>query len=673
MSWLAKVEERNTQSVGDHRGWLSAAIRAKVGARSGVTVNPDTALSQTAIWSGVNRISRDTASVPLKVYQRAADGRGREPVRDHYLWPILNGTDPNPEQTAMELRQMLMGFVLTHGNAYALIEREQGQVARLWPIVPWRVTVVRNPRGALEYMVTLPPQGQSVPLEPRDILHLRGFTRDGVLGVDTVHQMREAIGLSIATEQAAASFFGNGANPRGFLHTDNSLSEKAYNRVLETLDLKHEGPENWHKVAILEEGLQWQQLTTDPEQAQMIETRKLNVTEASRILLIPPHKLGDLERSTFSNVEQQEIDYWVGSLTPWFVNLEQRFTKQLLQPRERQDTIIEHVVEGRLRGDSAARAQFYNSLFNVAGISPNEIAERENMNPVEGGDTRFVPLNMMPVNEASQAIEVPERSRPEPEPTEQRSETRNRARALRAVRQRKRIERAHVSAFAGALDRMVRREVNAIRRALPDDADMQSFRAWLDEFYEESADPVAEAMAGPLEAFIETMHAVAREEVGDDGEDRQLGDDEEDLGRFAERWAENFGVAWTSSARNQIQALIREHPDPDDAKAAIEQRLEEWSEDRAEKEAGREVVEVGAEVAKQTWVASGVAEVEWVANPDACPLCARMDGTVVSVRDAFLGSGSTLEADGAAPLRARAPITRPQLHDGCDCGLAPSI
>lgn len=675
MSWLTAVEKRATMSVSASQGWLFDMLGKGRGARSGVQVNDHTALSQTAIWAGVNRIARDTASVPLKIYRRRPDGRGREPVRDHALWPILNGVDPNPEQTSMELRQMVMGFVLTHGNGYALIEREQGQVSALWPVVPWRVTLLRSPTRQLEYWVTL-PGGRSIQAEPRDVLHVRGFTRDGVLGVDVIHQMREAIGLSIATQEAAASFFSNGGQPRGVLETDNALSDRAYERIKNSFTLEHGGAQNWHKAALLEEGLKWHQITTDPDKQQQIETRKLNVTEASRILLIPPHKLGDLERATFSNVEQQEIDYWVGSLTPWFVALEQRYMKQLLMSRERGDIIIEHLIEGRLRGDSAARAAYYNSMFNVAGISPNEIAERENMNPVEGGDVRFVPLNMIPVNEAGEPIRPAEPRPGANRSTEERS-TRSRHRQLRAVRQRKRIEKAHIRGLASALDRMVRRETNATRRSFAaSGGSVQDFRVWVDEFYEESAGVVADAIAGPLDAFARTIYEVASGEVADEdsrsAEQRNL-QTEQDVERFVRAWADNFGVAWTASARNQLLAIVREFPDPASAEREILERLEEWDETRATKEATREVVEIGAEVSAQAWAAAGIASMEWVANSGACPLCMQMDGRAVNIGTPFLEAGQTVTAEGTEPLRVGATVRRPQLHKGCDCGVAPGI
>lgn len=653
-------------------GWLGKLPISK--SQAGPVVDADKALSTTALWAGVNRIARDTATIPCKVYRE--DAGGRAPYREHRLWEVLNGVRANPEMTSSEARAMLMTFVLTNGNGYAIIDSRDGMPEAIWPVPSYCVDVLRSPGGALQYWVaTL--DGTRALYHPDEILHLRGMTRDGILGVDTVQQLRESIGISLAAEEAAGSYFGNGAQPGGVLHTDAPLSDERYYRILNSWNERHEGATKAQKTALLDNGVKWMQVTSDPEKSQLIETRKFSVAEAARMLCIPPHKLGDLDRAIHSNIEAQEIDYWVGSLQPWLVNLEQLYMKRLLLPSERRAGItIEHKIEGRLRGDSAARAQFYTSMLQNGGMSPNEIAEAENMNAVPGGEKRLVPMNLRPVDAPFDSNEVRDKDG-RPEGPQKRSgpskgpETRADApwEEHRGIRRRKRLEKAFERNLRNELDSYLRREVRATRRALGKEEDADAFRAWAEEFYEGEKEFIADRYQPIIHSYMQAMAGAAADEYESDTSDRSA--ESVDFEEEASRWARNFGIGWSTSSINQIRKILRESASYEEAREAIEALLVEWEDDRAERQAADEVVNAGSYASELTWAAAGASVIVWRANPDACPLCENMDGRRKVIRGSFAPAGSTVEKGEGSPLTSKAPVRRPPLHKGCNCTQVP--
>jgi HK97 family phage portal protein len=362
---------------------------------TGVPVNEWTALNYSAVWSAVARIAGDISSLPLFLYRRTKDG-GKERYDAHPLYRLLHD-QPNPEMTSMVWRRTLQAHALTWGNAYAEIVRDGGgRVIELWPITPDRVLPQRDGRG-LFYRVSNPSGGEIVIL-PEDMLHLHGLGYDGVLGYSVIHHARESLGLGMATERFGGTFFGNGSTFGGILSHPSTLTEPARKNLRESIDSRHQGVDRAHRFIILEEGLKYEKLGIPPNDAQFLETRKFQLEEVARWFNIPPHKLGALDRATHSNIEQQETDYYISSLGPWLQNWEQELTAKLIARSEVNIQLIEHNLEGKLRGDSTARGEFYSKNFSVAAFTPNEIRAVENRSPIAGGDEAFVPLNLIPLN-----------------------------------------------------------------------------------------------------------------------------------------------------------------------------------------------------------------------------------------------------------------------------------
>jgi HK97 family phage portal protein len=376
---------------------------------TGVAVSEWTALNYSAVWAAIATISGDVASLPLPLYKLTKNG-GKERYVDSKLYELLHDA-PNPEMTSMVFRETLQAHALSWGGGFAEIERDQlDRPKALWPLTPDRVTPFRERDGTrrLRYRITNMNGGNDY-LEPRDMLHIPGLGFDGVTGYSVVHQARESIGLGLATEAFGGTFFGNGTTFGGVLTFPTRLNQELKAGIRESIDAVHGGVNRAHKIAIFGSeagGPKFEKTGIPPNDAQFLETRKFQVTEIARWFGIPPHKLGDLERATFSNIEQQDIEYYRSCLRRWLVRWEQELNRKLISPLERKQQFFKHNAEGILRGDSAARASFYTAMFNIGAYSINKILESEDENPIgPEGDVHFVQVNVQP---AELAMEGPQ-------------------------------------------------------------------------------------------------------------------------------------------------------------------------------------------------------------------------------------------------------------------------
>lgn len=359
--------------------------------KAGVTVTEESALRMAAVWACIRVISEDVSSLPLHVYERLDRGKRRAP--EHPLYSLLH-TAPNEEMTALQFRETLTAHVLGWGNAYAYIVRdERGVVRELWPLFPHNTRARRNARTrALEYETRVPNEEHPRILNPADVLHIAGLAYDGTSGYSPIKLHAQAIGVGLAAEEFSARFFGQGLNLGGFFEHPGSLSDTAYQRLKTEVAEKYAGLGRSHLTMILEENMKFNRQAIPPDDAQMIESRKMQVTEIARIFRVQPHKIGDLERATFSNVENLAIDHVVSTLRPWLVRWEQAILCKLLSPDG--PFFAEHAVEGLLRGDIQARYQSYATGRQWGWLSVNDIRELENLNPIDGGDEYLQPLNM---------------------------------------------------------------------------------------------------------------------------------------------------------------------------------------------------------------------------------------------------------------------------------------
>lgn len=487
---LSKGERRS--GVANPAQWLIDWVHGERSG-SGVSVTPETGLKYSPVWAAVNIISQSVASLPFVVYRRME--RGKDRARTHRNWRLL-GEQANPYMDALTFRQVLQGHVLTWGNGYAEIERDgAGRPLNLWPLAPDLVEPAMK-GNRLTYEVKNRKGGSGVVLDPADVLHIKAYSSNGYQGLSPIRQHREAIGLGRAAEEFGAAFFGNGASPGGVLQHPEALNEKARDNLRASWERMHKGLDNAHRIAILEEGMTWQQIGIPPDDAQFLETRKFQVTEVARIYQIPPHMLGDLERATFSNIEHQSIDFVRHTLMPWLRRWELECNRKLFGPWST-NFFGEFLVEGLLRGDSRARGQFYRELWNLGVLSANEIREKENLNPIAGGDRYWVPVNMAPADRPTALPPGP------PDPDEDDDDDTSDSPADKPD------GRAHRELLVELARRIVTKEINAMRTA----AKRQDFCKAVERFYGNGnhAAHVAEVLTPAARAYAEAIGLRAAE------------------------------------------------------------------------------------------------------------------------------------------------------------------
>jgi len=364
------------------------AWRSNRGASGSVTAQ--SSLQVSAVWACINLISHTVASLPLMIYEDINGDKQR--AKDHNLYDLLH-VQPNPLMTALELREVLQSHLCSHGNAYCqLIYDTKGRVEEIWPLRPDRMLGIKIVNGQ-KIFTFQKENGETNNYSDATIWHTPGLGFDGIMGYSPIYMAKKSIGLAIDAEEFGSKFFANDARPGIVVEHPAQLSDPAYKRLKDDLDEEHTGIENSHRPMILEEGMKLHEVGIPPEDAQFLETRKFQVTEIARIFGVPPHLIFDLEKATFSNIEQQSIEFVVYFVRHWLVRWEQSINARLLLPSERKRFYAEHLVDGLLRGDTVSRYQAYGFGKQWGFLSTNDIRRLENMNPVEGGDVYLAPLN----------------------------------------------------------------------------------------------------------------------------------------------------------------------------------------------------------------------------------------------------------------------------------------
>lgn len=376
------------------------------GSTAGKNVTERSAMQMTAVYSCVRVLSEAVAGLPLHLYKYNKNG-GKEKALNNPLYFLLHD-EPNPEMTSFVFRETLMTHLLLWGNAYAQVIRNgKGEVVALYPLMPNRMTVDRDENGRLYYKYyrgndeAIRSKEYEVILSPHDVLHIPGLGFDGLVGYSPIAMAKNAIGLAIATEEYGAKFFANGAAPSGVLEHPGTL--KNPDKVRESWNATFGGSHNANKVAVLEEGMKYTPISISPEQAQFLETRKFQINEIARIFRVPPHMVGDLEKSSFSNIEQQSLEFVKYTLEPWLVRWEQSMVRSLLSPSEKQEYFIKFNVDGLLRGDYASRMSGYATARQNGWMSANDIRELENLDRIpaeDGGDLYLINGNMTKLADA---------------------------------------------------------------------------------------------------------------------------------------------------------------------------------------------------------------------------------------------------------------------------------
>lgn len=354
---------------------------------TGLTVNQDTALNISAVWACNKVLAEDIASLPLHVYQRTDSGAIK--AVDHPIYQLLHDS-PNEFQTPIVFHEQMQTYVNLWGNAFAIIKRDQNYIPNSFEVIhPKDVTIIK--KNKVWYKV----EGYKNLIQSENMIHILAIAiKNDYKGISPILAAKEVLGGGLALQEFANRFFGSGANLSGTLSTDQKLTDDAIKRLREGFDARYAGIDKAHKTAVLEQGLKFQRIGIEPEAAQFLESRRFSVEEIARWFRVPPHMIADLSKSSFSNIEQQSMNYVIYTLRSWLVRWEQEYNRKLFTTEERKKYFVQFNIDGLLRGDAAARAALYQSLYNISAISPNEIRAKENMNPYEGGDEYFRQLNM---------------------------------------------------------------------------------------------------------------------------------------------------------------------------------------------------------------------------------------------------------------------------------------
>lgn len=663
--------KRSTTVLSDAPDWVLELLGTTTTANTGASITPSTALYNVAVFACVRILAETISSLPLLLYERMAGG-GKRRAENHRLYSLLHDA-PNPEMTRSEMWEALIGHLALRGNAYCEIEYDgSGRPRALWPLNPDHMTVLRVDGNLLyEYQV----KGTPTRLLPQYIMHLRGLGSDGVMGYSPITLAREAIAIGLAAEEYGARFYANDSRPGGILTYPGKLSPTAASNLKTSWEAAHKGLSNAQRVAILEEGITWQQIGIAPEEAQFLETRKFQVTEIARMFRIPPHMLADLERATFSNIEHQSIEFVVHTIRPWLVRIEQRINQSLLTETEQRRYFAEHLVDGLLRGDIQSRYQAYATARQNGWMSANDIRALENQNPIPNGDIYLVPLNMIPADQAGGIRALPSlqaRNEAVPDLSPPTGKVIVRAAGGGSAESRRRIGRAFRRLVEDAAGRILRREeADVMRQAekLLGKGDTVGFLDWLSEFYIEHQEFFQRYMLPVLMALADQIAQDANAEIGVEGGLTN------ELEAFMTEYTRTAAAAYTGSNRGQLQQVMEiAQADATEPLPALQTRFDEWKERTPGKLSMIHTVRASGAVTKAAWVAAGISALRWVAYGDSCPYCLALNGTTVAITNAFMSKDDVFEPEGATgPLTVEWNVGHPPLHLGCDCGLAPAL
>jgi len=393
-------------------------------ADSGERVDEKSAMQIATVYACVRLLAETVAGLPLHLYRSKDSGSAKERAIEHPLYKLLY-RQPNPEMTSFSFREVMMTHLLLWGNCYAQIVRDgKNGVLGLYPLLPENMEIDRDEKGQIFYIYhayTDEKPGENnkdIYFRRDEIFHVPGLGFNGLVGFSPIAMMKNALGTTLAVEKYGSSFFKNGAQPSGVLEHPGVLKDPS--KIRENWSAVYGGANNAHKVAVLEEGMQYKAISLPPEDSQFLSTRQFGVNEICRIFRVPPHMVQDLEHATFSNIEHQSIDFVVHTLTPWLVRFEQAIVKDLLMEEEQDEYFPKFNVDGLLRGDYQSRMQGYATGISNGFLSPNDIHRLENWDliPAEkGGDDYYLNGGYVKLEDAGkQQIMQQEESEPEEKP-----------------------------------------------------------------------------------------------------------------------------------------------------------------------------------------------------------------------------------------------------------------
>ena len=632
-----------------------------IASMAGIKLSPEGALKNAAFWNGCNLIAGTLSTFPLRVL-RHIDGGGKEPATDLTLYRLLK-FKPNDYQVPSTWKRQLQLHLLIHGNAiFQKVETRGGDYAGFPVLNPAR-TKLFIPFDGSEMLYKYTRSDGSVRTFKRsEVVHMLGLSNDGLIGYSPVLTVGGAIGIGLAAEMYAALFFEQGSRPVGALTTDTMMKPDKKKEIAESWLAAYGGNQNFHKVAILDNGLEFQSLGIDQDKAQMLETRIFQIAEVARILNIPPHMLKDLSgrASGYNSTLQQFIEFGVVTMTPHTVHWEETLASELLTPSQWGAFSIKFSMEGLLRGDPESRSKFYNAMFGMAAYSPNDILELEDRNPIgEQGDQRFIDARYLPISQPGESQEAV--------PQEGRSEVRSwEDRANNSAKVRRRYQQQYQRVLTQAAEGVIAEEVKGVRSIYTSALGSRqsgSLELDLEEFYRDFRGVVVSRFTPHLTAYAELIHDAAAAELGNEDE---MG---EDMRRMVRDYADALAMRQTETSLRELRRIIRESDGEDDLRDSLDAKMDEWSEEDPGQVGQRESVKAGGALYIAAIAAMGVRKKVSRTAGDSCPICRRLDGRVVEISQPFVRKGETIDpdAEGTEPITFQRTLGHPPWHSGCDC------
>lgn len=497
--------------------------RFAVGSHAGEPVTFDSAMTLSAVWAAVRRISTDTGSLPLNLYKERKDGRGCDLARDDEQYEFFK-LAPNKEQTKSQFWETMTIPAVARGNSFAFMERNSsGRVVQAWPIEFDRVEQIERKNGELVYKIR-PASGMGIaqPYTREEVMHFALFSTDGILGLSPIGFARNSIGLNLSQERFASALFSNGAMPGGFITTevDAHLNQDEVDAAALAWKEANQGVKNAHKTAFLPGGFKFEQLSLNAEDAQFLESRKFGISDVSRWFGVPAHLLGDLERATFSNIEHQSLNYVVYCLRLWLNAWEQIISLQVLTKRQRQEGYYVKFNElALLRGDIKSQAEANNVKILNGSLSVNEARALEDRNPIAGGDKHLMPLNMTTVGAPAPVLDGKKKENQRmfwgdedyrvAEPGLNNPEEFRKAYPWRQEASEQELQESHVRLMTWGLQRLVNKEAAAISKNLRKHTPAE-FDAWLTRFYQETKEEYRDLLGSHADAYFNGSMAAVR-------------------------------------------------------------------------------------------------------------------------------------------------------------------
>ena len=641
--------------------------------KSGVSINEITGLKLSAVFAAVNLYASVFASIPKQIKRRLPGG-GSVTAYDHPLYDRLHTKPNDSEMSAWNWIYSQIVHKFMWGNWYTWVRGSSYRNRELIPLLPDRTELDKeNPN---RYITTLNKKKTYVPADR--VLHIPHFTLNGTNGRGVIHYARESLGIAMALDQFAATFFGQGLHAGGIVEVDGGTGPEEKKRLQTDFNKKYSGLGKFFRVIFLSNAKYTPDIT-DPEKAQALESRQFSVVEVARWMNLPPHMLRDLTRATYSNIEEQEIELVVYSFMPLATQIENAMNIAFFDDEERREYYVNFELKGLLRGDIKARTEFYTAMVDRGIFNADNVLELEDMNPQPDGlgQIYLVPLNMIDKRQLGD-LDGPTIVHTVPLLEDSRvQQVRKQLRSSNAIIARRRVSKRYRPLIKKRAAAVVTKEIDGIRSAAEELLGTRAsvdLAVWLDQFYEDLLKVVSSELTPVIGEFAGEIKTISLEEL-----ESEL-DVSVEFERFLINYLESLTKRYIVGSKRELKALLNELEEKItageevDIPQEVESKLSQWEETKASAVADSEVVKARNAFAIATWAPAGVSKIRWDAYGESCPFCVSLDGTVVGISTFFLPADVAFQPEGAlSALTPSTNIGNPPAHGACDCDLSPDF